>query len=267
MSEVNHHEAISKFPPSQALSAMTISNPATPPSIAPSVPPAIRPGLRSVISVLIFAHLFCAFVGLFAGFLPSPLGLRFLERMGPYTQVLCLDPRFAHPQLTMGSAEINRDFTNDVVFEIHLPDQDYTVPAPGAGQWTGTNRRYAELALAIAKAAETETENEATAAALSRGVALEAMNQGKSDRVTIEVVRWAAQSSILEPDEAADPNSSTYREVLYTVDVIRKTDGRVIVSKRSGSRETAPPILTEPPLNRQPTQDAPSSTNPRGETP
>lgn len=238
--------------PLEALSVMTT------PTTSPSIPPL----LRSVISVLIFAHLFCAFVGLFAGFLPSPLGLRFLERMGPYTQVLCLDPRFAHPQLTVGSAEINRDFTNDVVFEIHLPDQDYTLPAPGVGQWTGTNRRYAELALAIAKAAETDTENEATAAALSRGVAIEAMNFGKSDRVTIEVIRWAAQASILEPGEAADPNSPTYREVLYTVDVIRKDDGRVIVSKRSGSRETAPPIL-----KAAPTQDAPTPTNSRGVTP
>lgn len=209
-------------------------------------PTSIAPWARSVISVVLFGHLFCAFVGLFAGFLPSPLGMRFLERMGPYTQFLCLDPRFAHPQLTVGSSEINRDFTNDVVFEIHLPDRDYSVPKPGLGQWTGTNRRYAELALAIAKAADSETENEATAAALARGVAVEAMDQGKSDRVTIEVVRWAVQSNILEPDQAEDPNSPSYREVLYTVDVIRKEDGRIIVSKRSGRRETAPPTQTAP---------------------
>lgn len=209
---------------------------------------------RSVISVLVFAHLFCAFMGLFAGFLPSPLGLRFLERMGPYTQMVCLDPRFAHPQLTVGSAEINRDFTNDVVFEIHLPDQELTIPSPGMGQWTGRNRRYAQLALAIAKAADSETENEATAAGLVKGVAIEAMSNAKADRVTIEVVRWGVQSNILEADEARDPNSPTYREVLYTVDVIRKQDGKVIVSKRSSQRETAPPTLIAPP-----------QTNPRGE--
>jgi hypothetical protein len=144
--------------------------------------------------------------------------------------------------LTVGSAETNREFTNDVVFEIHLPDRDYTLPAPGVGQWTGSNRRYAQLALAIAKAADQETENEATAAGLAKGVAIEAMNSAGADRVTIEVVRWGAQSNILEPDEAVDPESPSYREVLYTVDVIRRPDGKVIVSKRSSPRQSAPPL-------------------------
>ncbi len=163
--------------------------------------------------------------------------------MGPYTQLLCLDPRFSHPQLTVGSTELNREFSSDVVFEIHLPNDELVVPSAGKGQWTGTNRRYSQLALAIAKAANEETENEATAAILVKGVALEAMERAKSDRATIEVVRWVTQSNILGPDEASDPNSPSYREVLYTVDVIRKSDGKVVVSKRASAKQAAPPIL------------------------
>lgn len=178
--------------------------------------------------------------------MPSPLGMRFLERMGPYTQFFCLDPRFAHPQLTVGTTEGNRDFNDDVVFEVHLPDSHLTVPETGLGQWTGSNRRYAQLALAIARAANPETENEAAAAALAKGVALEAMNATGSDRATIELVRWRSQANILEPGEPEDPESPAYREVLYTVDVIRKSDSKVVVSKRSSNKEVAPPPPSAP---------------------
>jgi hypothetical protein len=208
------------------------------------MPPSVS---RSIYSVLIFAHLFCAIVALFAGFAPSPLGLRFLERMGPYTQVLCLDPRFAHPQLTVGSAETDRGFSDDVVLDIVLPDTHYTLPQPGVGQWTGSNRRYAQLALAIAKAANPDTENEATAAALVKGIALEAMQAAGSDRATIQVARWNSQPNILEPGEDPNPNSMTYREVLYTVDVMQRPGGKIVVSKRAPSRESAPPPHRLPP--------------------
>jgi hypothetical protein len=196
---------------------------------------------RSLVSVLLFAHLFCAVVALSVGFMPSPLGMRFLERMGLYTQILCLDPRFAHPQLTVGTSELNRDFSDDVVFDLTLSDSNLTLPTPGVGQWTGSNRRYAQLALAIAKAADPETENEAAAAGLARGVALEAMAATGSDRATLEVVRWRSQSNILEPNEAEDPSSPSYKEVLYTVDIVRKADGKVVVSKHSPKRDVAPP--------------------------
>jgi hypothetical protein len=196
---------------------------------------------RSLVSVLIFAHLFCAFVALSVGFMPSPLGMRFLERMGPYTQVLCLDPRFAHPQLTVGTTEANREFSDDLAFDVYLPESKLTLPTAGVGQWSGANRRYCQIALAIARAADRETENEAAAAVLARGVALEAMDAAGADRATLEVVRWRSQSNILEPNEAVDPNSPSYRELLYTVDVFRKSDGKVVVAKRSPKRDVAPP--------------------------
>lgn len=211
------------------------------PISSPNANPSKAGWKRSLISVALVAHLFCAFFGLFVGFLPSPLGLRFLQRMGPYTQQLCLDPRFSHPQLTVGTTEPNRDFSSDLVFEIHLPNSELELPIAGTGQWTGTNRRYGQLALAIAKAANEETENEATAASLAKGIALEAMDKVKSDRATIELIRWNTQPNLLEPNEPEDPNSPAYREVLYTVDVIRKADGKVIVSKRSAPKQAAPP--------------------------
>jgi hypothetical protein len=200
------------------------------------------PTLRSLVSLLIVLHLLCVGFVFSANTNPSALQQRLAGVLGPYTQLLHLDPGGARLQFT-GSGELSDDHVIVVVPKRSDGSADETeaVRIPGS-ETRGTADRWRATMLANEMGAYAEREE--LIALFAKSIGRRVMQDRGFDHVFVRVLHKVAQpldlSTLLPGFPADDPDAAPYFSLVYEAEVWIDEDQQVQVLKRASGLNAAP---------------------------
>jgi len=199
---------------------------------------------RTIVSLLLVIHLFCLATVLSANLAPSPLQLRLVETLAPYTRLICIDPDSRRYHLTHAVPD-----DDDHLLDVTLSEEgNRSVVFPDVG-WRGSPRRERYQALAELLAFFARRDGEESAALLARSAGRAVMIQEGATRAVVRCRRRRPQPTVLPPRSAAnppDPRAEEYLEDVYTADVWIDPDGSVQLVRRVTAREVAPAVPAKP---------------------
>jgi hypothetical protein len=215
--------------------------------------------LFSIISLLIVIHLTCVFAVLFANFRRSQLQADLVGIFRPYTEFFQFDPQFTEYFLTHGAEQDDRVIVVDLYprGDEHVSTQEMikSVVLPDRGNpWTGSRRRYFNLADVLGIYGSSEQDDDLTAV-LARSIGKRLMDENNARAAVVRSVQRMSQpadvSTLFPGFPPDDPTAPQYDVVIYEADVFYDDDGQVQVNKRAGRGEVAPRQGTSPAANNR----------------
>lgn len=190
--------------------------------------------MRGIVSLVIFVHLFCVAVGLFANESTSVLAVQLRRVLGPYIRLLNLDPQFLSGfHLTHAMEyEDHHQLVIEVASEepIYIPNQDGSL----WGERLGFRQpRYLNLTRQFGLFAEEG--NDQAMAELARAIGGSLMTKMGARQMVLRCQRLGPHPLDPVMDQGSPPI-----DTLYRADVIVDDAGVVRVHKQVDADEAAP---------------------------
>ena len=190
--------------------------------------------MRGIVSLVIFVHLFCVAVGLFANESTSVLAVQLRRVLGPYIRLLNLDPQFL-PGFHLTHAmeyEDHHQLVIEVAGEepIYIPNQDGSL----WGERLGFRQpRYLNLTRQFGLFAEED--NDQAMAELARAIGGSLMTKTGAKQMVLRCQRLGPH-----PLDPVMDQGNLPIDTLYRADVIVDDAGVVRVHKQVNADEAAP---------------------------
>jgi hypothetical protein len=205
---------------------------------------------QQVVSLLIVLHLFCVIVALSSYTRRSPLQMRLLNLLAPYTRTLNIAPASAPFHLTQYDAltgEFEHDDEHYLELTITTPDgQTETHNLNVAAlAFPDARRRYRSFATEMVYAQGDGFDGENRLAELAKAAAGYGLRRWNADTGVLRLKHHLSQPRLLEnlqegfPD---DPRDERYLVTRYEADVLLDEDGEVQLIKREAKEQVAPVI-------------------------
>jgi hypothetical protein len=206
-------------------------------------PPAVpTPTVRSFVSLALVLHLVCIGFVFSANVNPSLLQQRLAGILGPYTQLLHLDPGLAKVQFTDGTPA-----TEDYVIVVVPRMSDGAAAEADQVRLPGSEPRFSPQrwrAAALAREMGAYTPRDELIALFARAIGAQVMQDKGLDHVYVRVLHKASQplnlAELLPGFPPDDPDAPPYFDQIYEAEVWIDEDGDVQVLKRATGRDAAP---------------------------
>lgn len=200
------------------------------------------PTLRSIVSLLIVLHLLCVGFVFSANTNPSALQQRLAGVLGPYTQLLHLDPGGARLHFT-GGGEMGEDYV--IVVAPRRSDgsagESEAVRIPG-NEARGTADRW--RAAYLAHEMSSYAERDELIALFAKSIGRRVMQDQGFDHVFVRVLHKSSQpldlSTLLPGFPADNPDAEPYYDQVYEAEVWIDEDQQTQVLKRASGLNAAP---------------------------
>ena len=204
--------------------------------------------VRSLVTLFLVLHLFCLFVAFWSSVSPSPLQVRLLSVIRPYTRLLNFELPYSQYNLTHAT-DIDVDHRIEVLAaEKEETDLKGWIVLPDAGSRAGERyKRYQRFARQMARYNQLSSVFPDMAALASKLAQDTAANFVHQREIKPKEIR--CRQHFLQPMDAItsgtkderNPNSATFLRIPYAANVIVDDRGNVNVVKIDTAAEVAPP--------------------------